>query len=154
MSVCASCDMAEGECRWVYEEFWLLIAVTVSELATVLLYLWSLKFLFASYAVAAKRSGILVSVLAGWAYVPPDPGRTTCVPTLLAYNGALCRFVRATDLAHRSCTDNVLSFQVLRREHPREDFVHLRDDVWHAPDSAVSRGLVQQASACALNQCL
>lgn len=35
---------------------------------TVLLYLWSLKFLFVSYAVAAKRCGILLSVLSGWLF--------------------------------------------------------------------------------------
>ena len=33
-----------------------------------LLYLWSLKLLFVSYAVAAKRSGILLSVLSGWLF--------------------------------------------------------------------------------------
>lgn len=36
------------------------------ELLTVILYLSSLQFLFVSYAVAAKRSGILLSVLSGW----------------------------------------------------------------------------------------
>lgn len=54
--------------RLVYEQFWLLIGLAACELLTVLLYLWSLEYLFVSYAVAAKRSGILLSVLSGWLF--------------------------------------------------------------------------------------
>jgi drug/metabolite transporter (DMT)-like permease len=44
------------------------MGLAVTELLTVLLYLWSLKFLFVSYAVAAKRTGILLSVVSGWLF--------------------------------------------------------------------------------------
>lgn len=50
------------------DHFLLIAALTASELLTVLLYLWSLKLLFVSYAVAAKRSGILLSVVSGWLF--------------------------------------------------------------------------------------
>jgi uncharacterized membrane protein len=57
-----------GTCRLLCDEFTLLSGLVGSELLTVLLYLWSLKFLFVSYAVAAKRTGILLSVLSGWMF--------------------------------------------------------------------------------------
>jgi drug/metabolite transporter (DMT)-like permease len=55
-------------CRLLTDEFPLIIGLTAAELMTVLLYLWSLKLLFVSYAVAAKRTGILLSVLSGWLF--------------------------------------------------------------------------------------
>jgi drug/metabolite transporter (DMT)-like permease len=52
-------------CRIISDHFLLVSGIVAMELLTVLLYLWSLKFLFVSYAVAAKRSGILLSVISG-----------------------------------------------------------------------------------------
>lgn len=52
----------------MYEEWSLLGGLCCAELLTVLLYLWSLKYLFVSYAVAAKRSGILLSCMCGWLF--------------------------------------------------------------------------------------
>lgn len=53
------------QCRIISEHFLLVAAIVASELLTVLLYLWALKFLFVSYVVAAKRFGILLSVISG-----------------------------------------------------------------------------------------
>lgn len=50
----------------MYTQFPLMASLIGLELLTVILYLSSLQFLFVSYAVAAKRSGILLSVLSGW----------------------------------------------------------------------------------------
>lgn len=50
------------------DEFPLIAGLVGCELMTVLLYLWSLKLLFVSYAVAAKRTGILLSVISGWLF--------------------------------------------------------------------------------------
>jgi len=50
----------------MYTQFPLMAGLIGLELLTVILYLSSLKYLFVSYAVAAKRSGILLSVLSGW----------------------------------------------------------------------------------------
>eukprot|EP00892_Ulva_mutabilis_P003020 jgi/Ulvmu1/12719/UM095_0023.1 len=55
-----------GSLRLLYTQFPLMAGLVGLELLTVILYLSSLKFLFVSYAVAAKRSGILLSVLSGW----------------------------------------------------------------------------------------
>lgn len=54
--------------RLLHEHLPLVSGLAATELLTVLLYLFALKFLFVSYAVAAKRSGILLSVLAGWLF--------------------------------------------------------------------------------------
>jgi drug/metabolite transporter (DMT)-like permease len=68
LSMLACIEGGKRLCRIVSEEFSLIAALVVSELMTVLLYLWSLKFLFVSYAVAAKRSGILLTVVSGWLF--------------------------------------------------------------------------------------
>ena len=65
---CCGHSVTSVFCRLIYEDFWLLMGLCVSELLTVLLYLWSLKYLFVSYAVAAKRSGILLSCICGWLF--------------------------------------------------------------------------------------
>ena len=52
----------------MWEQLHIVMAMVAAELLTVLLYLWSLKLLFVSYAVAAKRSGILLSVISGWLF--------------------------------------------------------------------------------------
>jgi drug/metabolite transporter (DMT)-like permease len=55
-------------CRIIRDHFVLVVGIVAAELLTVLLYLWALKFLFVSYVVAAKRSGILLSVVSGWLF--------------------------------------------------------------------------------------
>lgn len=70
------------------------------ELLTVILYLSSLKFLFVSYAVAAKRSGILLSVLSGWLFFGENI-RDKIVLCLLMVGGMLL-VVLAPDMSYNT----------------------------------------------------
>eukprot|EP01025_Chloroclados_australasicus_P022967 TRINITY_DN23491_c3_g1_i1.p1 TRINITY_DN23491_c3_g1~~TRINITY_DN23491_c3_g1_i1.p1 ORF type:complete len:201 (+),score=16.54 TRINITY_DN23491_c3_g1_i1:43-603(+) len=78
----------------------LMLGLVGTELLTVLLYLWSLRYLFVSYAVAAKRTGILLSVLIGWIFFGEQIREK--LPYIMLMLGGMLMIVLAPDMRYNA----------------------------------------------------